>query len=97
MSDFQLQPGFMESLRGAQTGAASMIEGSYSSLTSGQLAAWSAVYGPLAIGNMIEALHVTSASNLMSALTTAFNHTELGIATGVVETTHIATDTITGV
>lgn len=94
---FAMQPEFMEGLTGAQTGAHALITGSYSALTSAQLAEWSLVYGPLAVTNMIPALYETSANNFTGAMETAVNHLGLGIATGLVQGTHEAVDTITEV
>jgi hypothetical protein len=94
---FAMQPEFMEGLTAAQTGAHALITGSYSGLTSAQLAAWSFAYGPLAVGNMIPALYESSANNFTGAIQTAVNHLGLGIATNLVQGAHEAADTITEV
>jgi hypothetical protein len=87
----------MQAVQGAQTGASTLITSAYSTLTSATLSSWSMVYGPLAIGNMIEALWGTSGNNYMSAIGTAFNHGSMAAATGVVDTTQVATDSVTEV
>jgi hypothetical protein len=96
-SEFEMNPVVMQGIQGAQDGASALITGSYSAVTSEMLSNWSIVYGPLAVGNMIPALWQTMGSNFTSAIGTAFNHGLLSVATGVVDTTQVATDSITGV
>ncbi|WP_156661096.1 hypothetical protein [Mycobacterium sp. 852002-51163_SCH5372311] len=94
---FAMQPEFMHTFNGAQTGAHALITGSYSGLTSAQLAGWSMTYGPLAVANMIPTLYETAASNFTSAMETAVKHLELGVASTVVEGAHEAVDSVTEV
>jgi hypothetical protein len=92
-----MQPEFMQGVIEAHQDAHAVITGSYSALTTAQLATWSFTYGPLAVGNMIPALYETTSTNLMSALETAVKHLDLSVATNVVQGTHEAIDTVTEV